>query len=199
MFHDIPKSVLDRMKELEEIDQKDRQDGTPRIKRLRQITPETGKMLAFLAATAPTNGAWLEIGTSAGYSSMWISLAARTINKTLITFELLPDKAALARETFKSAKLGDLIELRNGDARGHIGDFAEVAFCFLDCEKEMYLEVFERLQPNLIEGGLFIADNITSHKDDLADFINMVEADTTLDTVIVPVGKGLLVSRKVLS
>ena len=196
MFHDIPKPILDRMKALEEIDKRDRQDGTPQLKRLRQIPPETGKLLAFLAATAPTDGAWLEVGTSAGYSAMWISLAARKLNKQLITFELLPDKAALARETFKTAKLDDVVELKNGDARGHIGDFAEVAFCFLDCEKEMYLEVFERLQPNLIAGGLFIADNVINHKDSLTEFISMVEADTTLDTLILPVGNGVLVSRK---
>lgn len=197
MFQDIPKPVLNRMKELEEIDARDRQDGTPRIKRLRQIPPETGRVLAFLAASAPTKGAWLEIGTSAGYSAMWISLACRSLNKNLITFELLHDKAALARETFKSAKIEDIVELKNGDARGHIGDFAEVAFCFLDCEKEMYEEVYERLCPNLIEGGLFIADNVTNHKDSLENFIKLVEEDKTLDTITLPVGKGLLVSRKI--
>jgi predicted O-methyltransferase YrrM len=196
MFHDIPKPVQNRMKELEEIDARDRQDGTPHIKRLQQIPPETGKVLAFLAASAPANGAWLEIGTSAGYSALWISLAARMVGKKLITFELLPDKATLARETFKSAKVEDVVELKNGDARGHISDYGEVAFCFLDCEKEMYEEVFERLSPNLIEGGMLIADNVSSHEKILEKFIAIVEEDATLDTVILPVGKGLLVSRK---
>lgn len=196
MFHKIPKPILDRMKELEEIDTQDRQDGTPRIKRLRQVPPETGKVLAFLAYTVPSQGAWLEIGTSAGYSALWLSLAVKEKRKTLYTFELLPEKAALARETFKQAKVEKLIELKNGDARGHVGDFGEVAFCFLDCEKEMYADIFELVSPNLVEDGLLIVDNVISHKNDLADFIEKVEGDTSLDTVILPVGKGLLVSRK---
>jgi len=196
MLHDIPKPMLNRMKELEEIDARDRQDGTPQIKRLRQIPPETGRVLAFMAASAPANGAWLEIGTSAGYSAMWISLAARAVGKQLITFELLPDKVALARETFKVAKVEDVVELKNGDARGHISDFAEVAFCFMDCEKEMYEEIYERLLPNLIEGALLISDNVINHKQFLEKFIQKVMEEKTLDSVILPVGKGLLVSRK---
>ena len=196
MFHKIPQPILDRMKELEEIDTHDRQDGTPRIKRLRQIPPETGKVLAFLAVTVPSQGAWLEVGTSAGYSALWLSLAAKEKGKTLYTYELLPEKAALARETFKQAKVEKLIELKNGDARGHVGDFGEVAFCFIDCEKEMYAEIFELVAPNLVEDGLIIVDNIISHKKDLADFIVQVEADEGVDTVILPVGKGLMVCRK---
>lgn len=196
MFHKIPKPILDRMKELEEIDTQDRQDGTPQIKRLRQIPPETGKVLAFLAYIVPSQGAWLEVGTSAGYSAMWLSLAAKEKGKTLYTFELLPEKAALARETFKQANIEKLIELKNGDARGHVGDFGEVAFCFIDCEKEMYADIFELVAPNLVEDGLVIVDNVISHKKELADFIEQVESEPSLDTVLLPVGKGLMVSRK---
>jgi caffeoyl-CoA O-methyltransferase len=197
MVQNIPKPILDRMKELEAIDTQDRQDGTPRIKRLRQIPPETGKVLAFLAGMAPQQGAWLEVGTSAGYSALWLSLAAKPRGRTLYTFELLPEKAALARETFKKAKVEDAVELKNGDARGHIGDFAEVAFCFIDCEKEMYAEIFELVGPNLVPDGLIVVDNILSHKSELNDFIAGVESHETLITVILPVGSGLMVSRKV--
>ena len=196
MFHKIPQPILYRMKELEEIDIQDRQDGTPRIKRLRQVPPETGRVLSFLAYTFPTQGAWLEIGTSAGYSALWLSLAAKLKGKTLYTYELLPEKATLSRETFKQAKVEKLIELKNGDARGHVGDFGEVAFCFIDCEKEMYADIFELVSPNVVEEGLIIVDNIISHKKDLTDFVAQVEADTSLDTVILPVGKGLMVSRR---
>ena len=72
----------------------------------------------------------MEIGTSAGYSALWLSLAARMRGKTLVTFELLPAKAALAKETFKAAKVSGLVELKNGDARGHISDYAEIAFSY---------------------------------------------------------------------
>jgi len=87
------------MKYLEQIDAADRMDGTPRAQRLRQIPPETGKFLAIMAANAP-GGAFLQIGTSAGYSTLWLSLACEMIGQTIHTFEVLPDKARLARETF---------------------------------------------------------------------------------------------------
>lgn len=196
MFHQISKPVLDRMHELEEIDARDRQDGTPHSQRLRQVPPDSGRVLAFLAASAPTKGAWLEIGTSAGYSALWLSLAARLRGKNMVTFELLPAKAALAKETFKAAKVGGLVELKNGDARGHISDYAEIAFCFLDAEKEMYAEFYERISPNLIPDGLLIADNVISHRQDLKNFFSLVEEDKTIDHITLPVGKGLLVCRK---
>lgn len=197
MFHDIPKAILDRMKELEQIDTRDRQDGTPQIKRLRQISPETGRVLAFLAASVPDQGAWLEIGTSAGYSTLWLSLAASYRGKTLVTFELLPDKVALARETFKKAKVEAFVELKHGDARGHLSDYAEVAFCFVDCEKEMYEEVFERVTSILVKDGLLIFDNVISHQDALGKFIAVAESDSNFDQLILPVGKGLMVCRKI--
>jgi predicted O-methyltransferase YrrM len=197
MFQEIPQVILDRMKELEEIDGRDRQDGTPHLKRMRQIPPETGRVLAFLAASAPTNGAWLEIGTSAGYSSLWLSLAARYRSKTLITFELLPEKVALARETFEKTKVKGFVELKHGDARGHLSDYAEVAFCFVDCEKEMYQEIFERVAPNLIIDSLLIFDNVISHQQALEKFLEVVASDPNFDQVTLPVGKGLLVCRKI--
>jgi predicted O-methyltransferase YrrM len=66
VFHTIRPEIQERMRYLEEIDARDRADGTPRMQRLRQIPPETGKFLALLAANSPA-GEWLEIGTSAGY------------------------------------------------------------------------------------------------------------------------------------
>jgi caffeoyl-CoA O-methyltransferase len=69
MFHSIRQPILDRMKYLEQVDERDRTDSTPRSQRLRQIPPETGKFLALLAASAP-EGMYIEIGTSAGYSTL---------------------------------------------------------------------------------------------------------------------------------
>ena len=69
MFHNIPEKIRKCMEYLEEIDSKDRNDGTSRLRRLRQIPPETGKFLSILAASAP-KGKFIEIGTSAGYSTL---------------------------------------------------------------------------------------------------------------------------------
>jgi predicted O-methyltransferase YrrM len=82
MFHDIPKPVAERMEFLERMDRRDRTDGTARMKRLRRVTPDVGGFIALLAAGTP-DGRFIEIGTSAGYSALWLALACRHAGKRL--------------------------------------------------------------------------------------------------------------------
>ncbi|TFH26669.1 MAG: hypothetical protein E4G98_06850 [Promethearchaeota archaeon] len=127
MFHTITPQLQARIEALERRDQQDRQDGTPRMERLRQIPPETGKFLAVMAAAAPA-GAITEIGTSAGYSTLWLSLAAKLRNQKVITFELLEAKIVLAKETFHLAEVDPWIDLREGDALENLEDVDRIAF-----------------------------------------------------------------------
>jgi caffeoyl-CoA O-methyltransferase len=196
MFHAIRPEISQRMSALEEIDRRDRGDGTPRLERLRQIPAETGKFLALLAASSP-EGAWLEIGASAGYSTMWLALACEQLERRLTTFEILPAKIALARETLRSTGIGTRVDLVEGDARDHLEEFPRVAFCFLDAEKEVYSDCYERVVPNLVRGGILAADNAISHADALRPMLDRAQTDERVDAVIVPVGKGLLLARKV--
>jgi caffeoyl-CoA O-methyltransferase len=196
MFHAIRPEISQRMSALEEIDRRDRGDGTPRLERLRQVPAETGKILALLAASSP-EGAWLEIGASAGYSTMWLALACEQLERRLTTFEILPAKIALARETLRSTGIGTRVDLVEGDARDHLEEFPRVAFCFLDAEKEVYSDCYERVVPNLVRGGILAADNAISHADALRPMLDRAQTDERVDAVIVPVGKGLLLARKV--
>ena len=184
------------MRELEVQDELDRQDGTPRPQRLRQIPPVTGKFLALLCASTPKGGV-LEVGTSGGYSSLWLSLACNARGDHMTTFEILEEKVARANETFESAQVTDKIQLIHGDARQVIDGYRDVAFCFLDAEKEIYLEIYEQVVPNLVTGGILAADNTINHVDSLSDFIAQAEDDARVDSLIVPVGKGILVCRKI--
>ena len=195
LFTDIPKPILDRMAYLEERDARDRRDGTPQLKRLRQVPAETGMLLAILASSAP-RGDLLEVGTSGGYSALWLTLAAQKRGDQLTTYELLPEKADLARETFAKTNTQQFVELVHGDARSHLKEHDEIAFCFLDCEKEMYLEVYKDVVPRLVPGGLLLADNVISHQEDLAAFVAKARKDKSVDAAILPVGKGLLVCVK---
>jgi predicted O-methyltransferase YrrM len=181
---------------LEQIDRKDRADGTPRLQRLRQITPETGKFLALLAAAAP-EGMYLEIGASAGYSALWIALACEMLGRTLHTFEVLPEKVQLARETFHVAQVEGVIRLVAGDVRDYLGQYEQIAFCFLDAEKEVYGECYEAVIPKLVKGGLLVADNALNHRETLQPMLDRALADERVDALIVPIGKGELVCRKV--
>ena len=187
MFHNIPQNMLDRIQYLEETDTRDRQDGTAHLQRLRQIPPDTGRFLALMAANGG-NGRYLEIGTSAGYSTMWLALACRATGRTLTTFELLPEKVTLAQETFTQAGIHDVVTLIQGDARDHLAEIDTVAFCFLDAEKEVYEDCYDLLVPKLVSGGLLIADNATSHQEALRPFIERVLADERVDAVVLPIG-----------
>lgn len=195
MFHDIPPAVLDRMRHLESIDTKDRLDGTPHSKRLRQVTAETGKLLALLAANVP-QGTCIEIGTSAGYSTLWLALACQLAGRQITTFEVLEDKARLARETFRLAGVEETVELVVGDAREYLPRYKEIAFCFLDAEREVYLDCYEAVIPNLVRGGLLVADNVISHQEALQPMLDRALTDERVDALIVPIGNGELICRK---
>lgn len=196
MFHDIPAAMRVRMAALEAIDARDRQDGTPRLQRLRQIRPQTGRFLALQALRAPQEGAIVEIGASAGYSTMWLALAARHLGRTVTTFEVLEAKQALARETFEAAQVGDLVRLVGGDARDHLAQFEAIAFCFLDAEKEVYADCYELVIPRLVRGGMLVADNAINHAPTLQPMIDRALADTRVAAMVAPIDNGLLLCCK---
>jgi predicted O-methyltransferase YrrM len=117
----IPERVATVLRRLEEQDARDRIDGSPQVLRLRQIPREVGEFLhtLVLAANAQTI---VEIGTSAGYSTLWLALATQQTGGRVITFEIDPAKVGLARRSFADAGLADAIDLKHVDARDGIGD-----------------------------------------------------------------------------
>jgi predicted O-methyltransferase YrrM len=194
MFRNIPKEIQDRMEYLAEIDARDRKDGTARLKRLRQIPPDTGKFIAILLASSPAGNA-VEVGTSAGYSTMWLSLACRESRRKILTFELLEEKVRLARETFEKAKIKDVVELFEVDARKNLEKVDKISFCFLDAEKEIYQDIYDIVVPKMVRGGILVADNVISHGEELRPFVEKALGDKRVDAVVVPIGKGELVCR----
>ena len=196
MFHHIPKAIKERMDYLESMDKEDRLAGKSPAERLRQVPPETGKFLTLLAACAPA-GNFLEIGTSGGYSALWLALACKELNRKLVTFELLEEKVKLARETFEATGLENVVVLTKGDARDYLQEYKNIAFCFLDAEKEYYLDCYEKVIPNMVRGGLLVADNVISHKEILQPMIDRALSDERVDALVVPIGRGELICRKI--
>jgi predicted O-methyltransferase YrrM len=194
MFHDIPTSMLKRMRALEAQDARDRTDGTAHGDRLRQIPPDTGRFLAILAASAP-QGDWVEVGSGAGYSAMWLSLACKAKGRVLTTFELSEKKAAMARESLRLAGIESLVELLQADALEGLKKRTGVAFAFLDAERSILESCYELLLPRMVPGGIICADNVISHKHQIEDFLAKIPGDTRVDSVIVPIGSGVLVCR----
>lgn len=195
MFHQIPPEILDRMAALEAQDARDREDGTSRLERLRQIPPETGRFIALWAAAAP-EGLIVEVGTSAGYSTLWLALAARATGRRVMTFEVLPKKAEMARQTFTLAQVDDVVHLVEGDLLDHVDELGAVGFCFLDAEKEVYAACYDAIVPNLLPGGVVVADNAINHRATLQPMLEAALADERVDAMIVPIGKGELICRR---
>ena len=196
MFHNISPEIKAQMQRLEAIDAKDRQDGTPRLQRLRQIPPVTGKFLALIAANVPT-GKMIEIGTSAGYSTLWLSLAVKTQGRKIMTCEILPEKVKLAKETFRLAQVEDVVDLEIADALDHLANLDEVAFCFLDAEKEVYKACYDLVIPKMVSGGYLIADNAINHRETIQPMIEASLNDPRVDAMVATIGKGLLLCRKI--
>ena len=189
------------MQALEAIDQRDRLDATPRQQRLRQIPPATGKFLALIAANAP-QGDFVEIGTSAGYSTLWLSLACALpgrplLSRPITTYEILPEKASLARQTFHLSAVEHLVELVEGDALAYLERHEKISFCFVDAEKEIYAACYDLVVPRLVPGGILAADNAGSHRAELEPLLERARLDARIDSLVVPVGKGVLLCRKI--
>ncbi len=194
MFHNLPEAFVARMRTLETRDAEQRQQGLPKTQRYCQVPPETGRFLALLCASAPP-GPVLEIGTSAGYSTLWLLQACRLSGRSLTTVELLESKRAIAAETFALTGVAAEVEQRAGDAREVARDLEGLAFCFIDAEKPEYPAYYELCLERSLPGALLVCDNITSHAEHLQDFTAKVLADTRVDALLVPLGKGLLVCR----
>ena len=190
----VPGPVRTAMAALEAHDAADRIDGTPQSRRLRAIAPEVGPFLLTLALSNRSRFI-VEIGTSAGYSTLWLALAAQQTDGRVITFEIDPAKIELARATFADAEVEDRVELRPIDGAVGLAALAAAAdLVFLDAEKDDYLRLLEPAIEALRPGGLLVADNLISHEADLAEFRETALADPRLGGLVVTIGRGELVA-----
>lgn len=190
----VPPRIRTAMAALEARDAADRIDGTPRARRLRAVAPEVGPFLLTMALGRRATTI-VEVGTSAGYSTLWLAVAAQRTDGRVITFEVDPVKVELARATFADAGVEDRVELRVGDGGAGLASLAGAAdLVFLDAEKDDYLRCLEPAIEALRPGGMLIADNLLSHEGELADFRATALADSRLVGLVVPIGRGELVA-----
>jgi predicted O-methyltransferase YrrM len=183
------RAVLDR---LEERDARERETGTAREVRLRQVTPDVGRFLHNLVLAARPR-TLIEIGASGGYSTIWTGTAARAVGGSLTTLEIDPVKVDLARQSLRDAGMDGAVTVVEGDAFQYMRGRSEpVDFVFLDAEKEDYLAFLGLIIPVLPPGGILVADNLTSHEADLRGFREAALADPRLSAVVVPIGRGEL-------
>jgi predicted O-methyltransferase YrrM len=164
-----------------------------RLARWRNVEPETAKMLGVLVRAKRAERV-LEIGTSNGYSTIWLADAAEATGGTVVTLDIDAERSAIARENIAHAGLAGFVEVRTEDAGPALRTFPEKAFdvVFLDAERDAYVGYWPDLVRTLAPGGLLAVDNVISHADELVDFRAVVEADERVIAALVPIGAGVL-------
>ena len=191
MLDDKVRAVLAR---LEAEDAKEREEGVSREQRARQVARTTGQFLFALVAPQ-----WdcevLEIGGSRGYSSIWLGAGVRYLGGRVLSLEADPAKAEAWRRNITEAGLDDWAELVEGDAFQTLPEIQDVFdIVFIDAEKDDYERLFELARDQVEPGALFVADNVLSHADALGAYSEARQADPTLESVTIPLDRGLELS-----
>ena len=161
------------------------------------IGAEAGRFLNILVKSASPRRI-LEIGTSVGYSTLWLAEAARTVGGRVVTVDNNPDKHAQARNHLTQAGLAGQVDLVTGDAVETIVNLTgTVDFVLLDSERSDYISTFDAIQPKLSPGGLIAADNMTFPPSEYAKaYQEHVRGTPGYESIMVPIGNGIELSRK---
>ena len=199
MLDDRVRAVLNR---LEREDAEERERGLPPAERSRAVARTTGQFLFALVAPQ-----WdcevLEIGGSRGYSTIWLAAGVRYLGGRVLSLESHPRKIEAWRANIGEAGLEDWADLVEGDAAETIPAIDDVFdVVFLDAEKDDYEQLFQVARTKVETGALVVADNVLSHQETLGAYSQARQADLTLESVTVPLDRGLelsvLLSRDVL-
>jgi predicted O-methyltransferase YrrM len=191
VLDDRVRAVLDR---LEREDAAEREQGLPASERSRQVARTTGQFLFALVAPQ-TDCEVLEIGGSRGYSTIWLAAGARYLGGRVLSLESDPRKLEAWRRNIADAGLEEWAELVAGDAHETLATIDDVFdVVFLDAEKDDYERLFQAARSKVEPGALFVADNVLSHADPLAHYSAARQADPTLESVTIPLDRGIEVS-----
>lgn len=166
-------------------------------KGLLAVSEEDGKFLRVLVGSIGAKQV-LEIGAASGYSAIWIGLGLRQTGGKLVTIEYDPVRARQAAANIQRAGLSDIVQVIAGDAFKEIpkvqGQFDLV---FLDAWKPDYKKFFDLVFPRVTPGGLFLAHNVINKKNDMLDFLSIIETHPqALTTTVSPGHEGISMTYK---
>jgi predicted O-methyltransferase YrrM len=177
--------------------------GSPDYERRRNefllsVGAEVGQLLGSLSKAVRAQ-VIVEVGTSYGYSTVWLAEAARATGGKVYSLELDAGKVSYARAMLEKAGLGGQVEFLLGDAIASLTALrATVDFVLIDLWKELYVGTFQAVRPHLRAGALVAADNILfpeQYRALSADYVAAVKAAGDFETVTLPVGHGVELSR----
>lgn len=185
------------LKELEEFGKANDARERDRARRMLNIPRATGEFLLLMARAVDARRV-LELGTSNGYSTLWLAYAIQPMDGRVVTVERSTFKAELARENFKRVSLEPWIQQHVGEAVEILKQQPDRSFglVFLDSDRKQYGDWWNDTQRVLAPGGLLVVDNAVSHAEEIADFVELVKQTPGFLTSLVPIGNGEFVAFK---
>ncbi len=182
--------------ELEDWGRKHDVDEREHSKRMLNLGPDTAQLMSILVRSGHRTRL-LEIGTSNGYSTIWLAWAAVETDGHIISVERNAEKLVQAHANLRRASLHERVDLMQGDATEVIASLpGPFDFVFFDADRASYPTQLKLLIPKLVPGALLVADNALSHPDEIADYLTALDAMVDFYHVVVPIGKGLSVAYK---
>ncbi len=162
------------------------------------VGPATGELMNILVKEAKSRTI-LEIGTSHGYSTIWLAEAARANGGKVITLDVHAGKQEYARNALTKSGLASFVEFKLGDARESIAALSgTIDFVLLDLWKDLYIPCFDLFYPKLASGAIVVADNMLFpefSRKDAEEYREHVRAKADMQSMLLPVGSGIELSR----
>lgn len=166
------------------------------------VGPETGRLMNDLIRASPPC-LIVEIGSSYGYSTLWLAEAAAATGGRVISLELHPGKIAAARSMLDAVDLADTVRFIEGDALTSLDMINEtIGFALIDLWKDLYIACFDRLAERLVPGGIVIADNMIfppDNADNARAYRDRIRTDDRFDSIMLPIGAGIEITRRRIS
>ena len=169
-----------------------------RIARYRNIESESAELLNILIRAKQAKNI-LEIGTSTGYSTLWLANVAKATGGHVTTLEIDEARTNIAKANAFSFELNEWIDFKVTDAKAYLNECAdEFDFILVDAERDAYCDYWLDLQRLLkANGGLMIVDNVISHAHEVEKFIEVVKQHPSFISTTLAVGAGLFIVTKI--
>ena len=160
------------------------------------IPRSTGKLLEEMILERKPKTI-VEIGSSVGYSTLWLALGAEQISAQVYASEISPERIAKAKEFQKEAEVGNTVKLFEGDARKMLQSWdilhnSRIDFVFLDAYKKDYSEFVDMLLPLMNVDGIIAIDNVGTHAKSLSQFLEKIRTSTQISSKMIQKDNGIL-------
>jgi predicted O-methyltransferase YrrM len=165
-----------------------------RRRKMLNLEPDTARFISMLVQTSHKKHI-LEIGTSNGYSTIWLAWAVQNVGGQVISIDRDERKQVLAEKNLRRANLHHLVTLLCGDATDIVASLPGPFDCiFFDADRVSAPSQLQLLVSKLTPDALLLADNVHSHPDEITAYLAALEALPQFEKLVVPIGKGLSIA-----